>query len=116
VFEFARVRIRLIWRRAIEDPSAQPLEAESASHDIVGDIPSAIDRVSGLLEQAWSCRCFWRRAGWISASDFCGRHKLGSGFCSRALEAVSFIRGHETMLGSDEAIFICRRRNPETGA
>jgi len=25
------VRVQLIWRRAIEDPSAQPLEAESAS-------------------------------------------------------------------------------------
>ncbi len=31
-------------------------------------------------------------------------------------EAVSFIHGHETMLGSDEAIFIASRRHPETGA
>ena len=37
-----------------------------------------------FLEQAWSCRCFWRRTGWISASDFGDRHKHRSGFCSRS--------------------------------
>ena len=42
MLEFARVRVQLNWPRAIEDCSAQPLEAEGAAHGIVSDIPRAI--------------------------------------------------------------------------
>jgi hypothetical protein len=69
-----------------------------------------------FAEQAWSRHCFWQRTARISAPDFSDRDHHHPGCCSRFREAVSFIRSHETMLGSDEAIFIASRRRPETDA
>ena len=58
--------------RSFGGPKWLPSQGFSPAGFLQLRVMSKLSRLwSCLLEQAWSCRCSWRRAGWISASDFC---------------------------------------------